>query len=73
MVVESKLRMDLLVRRRELRTRLQAIYDDYQKGLPADSEEQATELENADVLAEIARITQEELVKIEKRLRELSI
>jgi hypothetical protein len=59
----------LLARRDELRQRLEAIRRDYGRGLPADSGEQALELENAEVLAEIARVTAEELAKVEESLR----
>lgn len=63
-------KQQLLDKRDELRARLQAIQDDYRKGLSADSEEQAAELENRDVLEEIARATAEELQRIEKLLSE---
>ena len=61
---------ELLKKRDELQARLEAIQEDYGRGLNADSEERAQELENADVLAEISRVTLEELEKIEKLLSE---
>ena len=48
-------REQLEQRRQELITRLQAIEKDYRRGLSADSEERALELENAETLAEIHR------------------
>lgn len=63
-------KQQLIDKRDELRARLQAIQADYRKGLSADSEEQVTELENRDVMAEIARTTAEELERIEKLLSE---
>ena len=64
----------LLQRRDELQKRLTAIRADYQRGLPADFAEQATELENAEVLAGISRAAAEELdaVLAELRARGLS-
>ena len=57
--------------RDRLRQKLAAIEADYRKGLAPDSEDQAIELENADVLEGIARATAEELEKIERNLSEL--
>jgi hypothetical protein len=54
-----------------LRKRLEEIEQDYKKGLSADSEEQAVELENAEVLDGIAKATAEELQKIEEELSTL--
>ena len=48
---------NLEARYAELNQRLQAIQQDYARGLDADSEERAQELQNADVLAEIKRVT----------------
>lgn len=61
----------LLVRRDELRARLESIRDDYRQGLDADSEERAIQLENREVLDGIARAATEELQQVEKRLAEL--
>ncbi len=58
----------LSARREELLTRLNAIRSDYGNGLPADFEEQAQQLENADVLTEINRLAAEELTKVEEAL-----
>ena len=57
--------------RDRLRQKLAAIEADYRKGLEPDSEDQAIELENADVLEGIARATAEELEKVEKSLSEI--
>jgi hypothetical protein len=62
---------ELTKRRDELRARLDSIEHDYRAGLSADSEEQAIQLENAEVLAGIAKSSAEELARIEKRLEEL--
>ena len=61
----------LLARRDELRKRLNAIEADYRQGLAADSEEQALQLENAEVLDGIARAAAEELAQVEQRLARL--
>jgi len=58
-------------RRDELRERLAQIEQDYRRGLSADSDEQAIELENAEVLNGIATATAEELASVEARLAEL--
>jgi hypothetical protein len=62
---------ELTKRRDELQTRLESIEKDYRAGLPADAEEQAMQLENAEVLAGIAKATAEELARIQARLEEL--
>ena len=65
-------RDDLLQRRQELVRRLDAIRRDYERGLSADSEERAVELENAEVLTEIQRVTREELAKVDRALANLA-
>jgi len=71
MMSESEQKTQLLRRRDELRQRLAAIQRDYRQGLDADSEEQAVQLENAEVQAGIAKVTVEELAKVEQQLQEL--
>ncbi len=61
----------LLKKRDELRARLDSIEKDYRQGLDPDSEEQAVQLENAEVLEGIAKSASEELQRIEKKLAEL--
>lgn len=60
----------LLKKRDELCTRLEEIEKDYRQGLDPDSEEQAIQLENAEVLEGIAKSTSEQLEAIEKQLAE---
>jgi len=48
------------------------IKSDLRSGLNKDSEEQAIELENHDVLLEIERVTSIELAKLEKQISDLS-
>ena len=62
---------ELLLKRDSLRERLESIEQDYKKGLSADSEEQAIQLENAEVLEGIAKATAEELSQVEDRLSKL--
>ena len=59
---------DLVQQRDALKQRLDAINNDYRRGLEADFEEQAVQLANADVLNEIARVTAIELANIERQL-----
>ncbi len=54
----------LLTKKKELEERLEKIKRDIGQKLSADSEEQATELENRDVILEIARVTEEELAAV---------
>ncbi len=69
---KNQVSITLLKKERDrLRQKLTAIEADYRKGLAQDSEDQAIELENADVLEGIARATAEELAIIEERLSEL--
>ena len=69
---KSDAKTELLKKRDELRQRLDAIHKDYRSGLDADSEEQSIQLENAEVLEGIAKITAEELEKIEAQLAKLA-
>ena len=62
----------LIEKRNELRTRLDSIEKDYRQGLDADSEEQAVQLENAEVQEAIAKSTSEELQRIEAKLAKLT-
>lgn len=67
-------RIEYLTKRRdELQKRIAAIKADYSKGLSADFGEQAIELENAEVQAEITRVAFEELEKIERELNQLGV
>lgn len=68
-MIEQK---SLLIKKRDqLRQRLADINKDYQRGLDADSEERAVQLENAEVLDGIAKATTEELERIEAELAKL--
>ncbi|NNG14772.1 MAG: hypothetical protein HKM22_06385, partial [Gammaproteobacteria bacterium] len=53
-MVEEELQR-LMVRRDELLKRIEAIENDYRQGLDANSEEQAMQLENAEVQAGIGK------------------
>ncbi|MBD3669833.1 MAG: hypothetical protein HUJ29_03595 [Gammaproteobacteria bacterium] len=64
-------KQELIAKREELRERLRSIHRDYGQGLDRDSEEQAQQLENAEVLEGIAKATAEELERIDRRLNEL--
>ena len=63
---------ELIQSRDELLKRLEAISKDLRGGLDADSKEQAIQLENMQVLQEIARVTQENLLQINKQIAALS-
>lgn len=67
----ASLRKQLLDKRDTLRSRLEAIEKDYRQGLDADSEEQAQQLENAEVLDGIAKAAADELRQIEAKLAAL--
>jgi hypothetical protein len=58
-------------KRNKLRQKLASIEADYRRGLVSDSDDRAIELENADVLAGIARAVADELEEIESRLSEI--
>jgi RNA polymerase-binding transcription factor DksA len=62
---------ELIAKRDELQERLNAIQKDIGRGLDKDWEEQAVQLENAEVLDEIARVTSEELHKIEQGIERI--
>lgn len=64
-------KQELVHKRDELKQRLDAIQQDYANGLPADFEEQAQQLENAEVLEEISRVTSEELLKVNLALERI--
>lgn len=65
-------RQELLDRREVLRKRLAAIRADLASGLNADSEEQAVQLENIEVLAEIRRLAEAELESVEIALASMN-
>ena len=62
---------ELIKKRKELTDRLDAIKADYRRGLDADSEERAVQLENRETLQEIERVTLEEIAKIDEQLKAL--
>ena len=62
----------LTEKRDELRSRLESIEKDYRQGLDPNSEEQAIQLENAEVQEAIAKSTSEELQRIEEKLAKLA-
>ncbi len=61
----------LIEQRNRLRDRLRAIEADYRRGLDADLEDQAQQLENAEVLAGIANATAQELERLEIEIERL--
>ncbi len=61
----------LEARRDELQGRIKAIHRDLGRGLEKDYEEQAIQLENLEVLQEIARVAEAELRKVELELAAL--
>ena len=63
---------ELIKKRDSLRQRIEAIEQDYKSGLSADSEEQAIQLENAEVLEGIAKAAADELNQIDERISELN-
>ncbi len=67
----EKTRDELMARRKELVDRLDAIRADLQRGLDADAEEQALQLENLEVLQEIHRLAETELKAIDEQLARL--
>ncbi len=62
---------ELIKRRKELMDRVDAIKADYRRGLDADSEERALQLENRETLEEIERVSLEEIAKIDEQLKAL--
>jgi hypothetical protein len=59
-------------RRAELVQRLEAIQRDIGSGLDRDYEEQAVQLENLEVLQEIARVARVEISEIDRKLSTLA-
>jgi RNA polymerase-binding transcription factor DksA len=62
---------ELLKKRKELMDRIDNIQADYRRGLDADSEERAVQLENRETLYEIERVCLEEIAKIDEQLKTL--
>ena len=60
-----------MAKKAELEERLEKIKNDFKSGLDAEWEEQAVQLENRDVLLEIARVSEEELQKINVALQKM--
>lgn len=66
---EPRENRDALMRQREeLVERIEAIKNDYASGLDADFEEQAQQLENAEVLEALLKQAYEELAQIDHKL-----
>ena len=63
---------ELEARREELRGRIEAIHRDLGRGLEKDYEEQSIQLENLEVLQEIARVAEQELREVELKLAALN-
>jgi hypothetical protein len=68
----ARTRSELEAKRDELQERLDRIKADYRRGLDRDSQEQALELENREVLDEIYRVTGEELARVNAELADCS-
>ena len=62
---------ELIKKRKELMDRVDAIRADYRRGLDADSEERAVQLENRETLEEIERVSLEEIARIDEQLAAL--
>lgn len=65
-------RDELLNKKQELEQRIDKIKKDLSHPFSADSEERATEMENADVLLEIARVAEQDLELINRKLQQLN-
>ena len=68
----SESREELLTKKQELEERLINLKKDISGKLEADFAEQATQLENRDVLLEILRVSEEELQNTKSKLAALS-
>lgn len=58
-------------RKLELESKIKAIHADFKRGLDPDSAERAVQLENAEVLNEILRVSEQELKKIDDILLDI--
>lgn len=67
----SENKQDLLNKKQELEERLSNLKKDISGKLEADFAEQATQLENRDVLLEIMRVSEEELQNTKRKLAAL--
>jgi len=67
----NETRESLIDKRRELEERVEAVRRDFAGGLDPDFEEQAVQLENAEVLNELLRQALSELEDIESKLRQI--
>ncbi len=59
---------ELLAKKRELEARIEAIKADFARGLDADSEERAQQLENAEVLNALMKQAFDQLQEINRLL-----
>lgn len=66
----KKTHEQLVAERDRLVARLEAIKSDYARGLDPDSAERAVQLENAETLNEIQRVTTEQIAQIEEQIQE---
>ena len=72
MANQEESRDDLQRQRDELLDRIDAIKSDYASGLDQDMEEQAQQLENAEVLEALLKQAYEELAVIDRKLEEFN-
>ncbi|MDZ7735643.1 MAG: hypothetical protein U5P41_05730 [Gammaproteobacteria bacterium] len=72
MVNQEESREDLQRQRDELLERIDAIKRDYASGLDQDMEEQAQQLENAEVLEALLKQAYDELAVIDRKLNEFN-
>ncbi len=70
-MAQEETKAELLRKREELMERLDKIKADLQQGLDRDYEDQAIQLENAEVLDGIARSTQAEIDRITEKLQNM--
>ena len=70
-IVQAGLRAQLEQRKAELSERIARIKADIGRGLDADSKEQATQLENKEVLDALANEATEELAKVNTALQRI--
>lgn len=72
MANQEESREDLQRQRDELLDRIDAIKRDYASGLDQDMEEQAQQLENAEVLEALLKQAYDELAVIDRKLEEFN-
>ena len=71
MIAKNEQLENLKAKRSELENKVRLIFEELKRGLNPDKSEQATELENYDVLIEILRVSESGIKELNKKIYQI--